>query len=260
MNKICIAGAGPGDPDLITVKLMHALAEADVVVMDRLVNFAIVEKYAAPDVEVISVGKEGYNNTSFSQQDINQLLVELYHQGKKVLRLKGGDVAFFSNVYDELLTLHYHAIPFEIIPGITAASGASAYTGIPLTARGYANNVQFLTFSEKHPFSVLHWKSLAFSKDTLVFYMATKKLHYLVSQLQAHSDEPKLLAVIEQATTPFQRVITFSLPRDNDKLFSSTFHTPALVIIGDVVSLHDDFGWYQTSYEEGTVFKTLATI
>src|SRR5215831_10236075 len=137
-GKVVIAGAGPGDAELITIKLQKRLKEAEVIITDRLVNPAIIEENAKKDVEVIFTGKQGYHDGSVSQEEINKLIVQHALAGKKVLRLKGGDVAFFSNVLDELRCLTVNEIEFEIIPGITAASGASAYAGIPLTARGFS--------------------------------------------------------------------------------------------------------------------------
>src|SRR5262245_45630785 len=143
IGTVTLAGAGPGDVDLITVKLQKRLSEADVIIVDRLVNSSIIELYARKDVEIVFAGKQGYSDASSLQQEISDAIVGHAKQGKKVMRLKGGDIAFFSNVLDELIALKNNNIPFEIIPGITAASGASAFAGIPLTARGYSQSVQF---------------------------------------------------------------------------------------------------------------------
>src|SRR5688572_19263650 len=144
-GKVTLAGAGPGDAELITVKLMKRLKEADVIITDRLVNPLIIKEHARKDAEVVFTGKQGYNEASVSQEEINSLIVRHANEGKTVLRLKGGDLAIFSNVLDELQTLVTNEIEYELIPGITAASGASSYSGIPLTARGYSQAVQFLT-------------------------------------------------------------------------------------------------------------------
>ncbi len=130
-GKVILAGAGPGDPELITLKLQQRLAVADVIIVDRLVNPEIIDRFADKNALTLMTGKQGYHDGSVAQDDINKLMVGHARNGKTVLRLKGGDVAFYSNVLDELLSLHEHEIPFEIIPGITAGSGASAYTGIP---------------------------------------------------------------------------------------------------------------------------------
>ncbi|MBC7587288.1 MAG: uroporphyrinogen-III C-methyltransferase, partial [Chitinophagaceae bacterium] len=157
-GKVILAGAGPGDAELITVKLQRRLAEADIILTDRLVNPEIIELFANTYAEVIMTGKQGYNQTSHSQNEINEIMVEHALKGKTVLRLKGGDVAFFSNILDELIALEENNIEFEIIPGITAASGASASTGIPLTARGYSKSVQFLTYNPNSSYAPEAWK------------------------------------------------------------------------------------------------------
>src|SRR5688572_22832735 len=175
-GKVIIAGAGPGDVDLITVKLQRCLGSAEVIIVDRLVNPAIIDQYADANALVLMTGKQGFHDGSVAQEDINKLLVGHAKNGKTVLRLKGGDVAIYSNVLEELQALSEHGIPYEIIPGITAASGASAYAGIPLTARGYAKGVQFITFNPCSFYTPEKWKSLATSQDTLVFYMASKSL------------------------------------------------------------------------------------
>ncbi|CEJ67980.1 Uroporphyrinogen-III C-methyltransferase [Chryseobacterium oranimense G311] len=133
--QVFLVGAGPGDPDLITVKAVKAIAKADVILCDRLVSPEIIEHYAGKKAEIVYVGKECSKNASTPQPRINTLIVDYALQGKTVVRLKGGDISFFSNVLDELQVLKQHNIPFEIVPGITAASGAAAYAGMPLTAR-----------------------------------------------------------------------------------------------------------------------------
>src|SRR5205809_1286062 len=211
-NKVVIAGAGPGDAELITLKLQKRLREADVIITDRLVNPAIIEEHALKNVEVIFTGKQGYHDGSVSQEEINQLMVRHALAGKKILRLKGGDVAFFSNVLDELRCLTVNEIEFEIIPGITAASGASAYAGIPLTARGFSRGVKILTLTQCKHYSSETWKQLANSNETMVFYMASKHLGELVELLLRYTRKPNTpLAVIEQATTVYQKVHISSL-------------------------------------------------
>src|SRR5258705_3310797 len=185
-GKVYLAGAGPGDADLITVKLRNKLGEADVIITDRLVNPKIITANAKKDALVLLAGKQGYNSESFIQEKINHLIVEHALAGKMVVRLKGGDVAFFSNVLDELISLQENNIPFEIIPGVTAASGASAYSGIPLTARGHAQGVQFVAFNPTNELTREQWKALAATSDTLVFYMAAKNIIELTEQLLRH--------------------------------------------------------------------------
>jgi uroporphyrin-III C-methyltransferase len=257
-GKVILAGAGPGDADLITVKLQKRLAEADIIITDRLVNPAIIERNARKDAEILFTGKQGYNDASSSQEEINQLIVQHAVNGKIVLRLKGGDIAFFSNVLDELQTLVQHHIPFEIIPGITAASGASAYAGIPLTARNFSQAVQLLTFNPNSRYSSEKWKQLANSRDTLVFYMAAKNVVDLAELLLRYTRTPNTsLAVIEQATTIHQQVYLTTLQKCAVDFAGKSFHSPSLVIVGDVATLHQEFHWFQTTEEAGSIFKDL---
>jgi uroporphyrin-III C-methyltransferase len=256
-GKVILAGAGPGDPDLITLKLQQRLSEADVIIADRLVNPAIIQDHAGKDAEIILAGKQGYNDASLPQEEITALIIKHALAGKKVLRLKGGDVAFFSNVLDELNALYQHNIPFEIIPGVTAASGASAYAGIPLTARGYAQGVQFIALNPTGDLSIEQWKALAATTDTLVFYMASKNLFELVRQLLGHfKDSSTPLAVIEQATTAHQQVHTTTLANCQTDFANQSFSSPSLVIVGNVVTLHEQFNWFEGK-EKGSVFEEL---
>lgn len=259
-GTVILAGAGPGDPDLITLKLQKRLAEAEVIIVDRLVNPAIIDVHASADALVLMTGKQGYHDGSVGQQDINKLIIGHALNGKTVLRLKGGDVAFYSNILDELNSLSEQGIPYEIIPGITAASGASAYAGIPLTARGYSKAVQFITFNPCSYYPPEKWKALAVSNDTLVFYMAARGLFSLTELLLRYTKRPSTpLAIIEQATTQHQQVSLTTL-KDAAKDFAGmSFGSPSLVIIGDVVSLYEKFNWFNTSQEKGSVFKALVT-
>ena len=253
-----IAGAGPGDAELITIRLQKRLAQADIIISDRLVNPEIIKEYAAKEAVVIFTGKQGYHDGSFSQEEINKLIVRHALAGKKVLRLKGGDVAFFSNVLDELRCLTINEIEFEIIPGITAASGASAYAGIPLTARGFSRDVRILTLTQCKQYSPEAWKQLANSRDTLVFYMSSHHLDDLVEFLLRYSCKPNTpLAVIEQATTIHQRVHTTTLKKFKKDFERKHFSSPSLVIIGKVVNLYQQFNWFKSG-EEGSVFNTLS--
>jgi uroporphyrin-III C-methyltransferase len=252
-----IAGAGPGDAELITIKLQRRLAEADVIITDRLVNPEITQRYAREDATVILTGKQGYHDGSISQEEINALIVRHALDGKKVLRLKGGDVAFFSNVLDELRCLAVNQIDFEIIPGITAASGASAYAGIPLTARGFSKEVKILTLTECKHYTSESWKQMANSSETLVFYMTAKHLDDLVELLLRYTRRPSTpLAVIEQATTVHQQVHTSTLKNCSRDFAGRKFSSPSLVIIGKVVNLHQQFNWFKAK-SRGSVFTEL---
>jgi uroporphyrin-III C-methyltransferase len=254
---VTLAGAGPGDAELITLKLQKRLAEAEVIITDRLVNPVIISSHAAKDANILFAGKQGYNDGSYSQEEVTALIIEHALQGKKVLRLKGGDVAFFSNVLDELNALTEKNIPFEIIPGITAASGASAYAGIPLTARSHSQGVQILTYNPNSYYNPETWKHLANSSDTLVFYMAAKNICDLAELLLRYSKKSMTkLAVIEQATTVHQQVHISTLNDCARDFAGKTFSSPSLVIIGDVVKLHEQFNWFNST-EAGTVFQNL---
>ncbi len=256
-GKVILAGAGPGDAELITVKLQKKLGEADVIITDRLVNPAIISDHVRQDAKVIFAGKQGYNAASLSQEEVTALIIDHAKAGKTVLRLKGGDIAFFSNVLDELIALQKNKIPFEIIPGITAASGASAYTGIPLTARGYAQGVQFISYNPNSDTTIAKWKGLAANDDTLVFYMAGKIINSLIDLLLLYSRPQQTpLAVIEQACTPNQQVHISTLENGIKDFQDINFSSPTLIIVGEVVRLHHDFNWYSSS-KPGTVFQEL---
>ena len=257
-GKVILAGAGPGDPDLITVKTAQYLQIADVVLVDRLVSQQILDNYVRPDTEIIHVGKQCRLGVSTPQETINNLMVHHALLGRLVVRLKGGDVSIFSNILDELETLTIHHIPYEIIPGVTAALGAAAFAGIPLTARGYATSVRFLTSYKSTVISEDYWKELADTDDTLVFYMSSETLDEVVENLIANNiHEDKLLAVIEQATTPLQNVHVTNLYDYKTTLKDCSFISPSLVIIGKVVSLHEKFRWLENSNSSEYYFKPI---
>ena len=250
-GKVVIAGAGPGDPELLTLKAARALQCAEVILVDRLVSDVIIPMYANLKAEIIHVGKQCRRGVSTSQESINELMVKHAKAGKYVVRLKGGDVSIFSNILDELETLAANDIPYEIIPGVTAALGAAAYSGIPLTARGYSTGVRFLTFYKSDVISEKYWKELAASDDTLVFYMASETLQGVIENLVSHNiAEEKLLAVVEQATTPFQQVHVTSLYKYEKNLKGKTFLSPSLVIIGKAVALQKQFAWFRSRNPE----------
>jgi len=257
-GKVIFAGAGPGDPELVTIKVAKYLQQADVVLTDRLVSEEILTKYVRPVTEVIHVGKQCRGGVSTRQQAINDLLVHYALLGRLVVRLKGGDVSIFSNIKDELETLVVHKIPYEIVPGVTAALGAAAYAGIPLTARGFATAARFLTYYSSDVVKDKYWKELADTNDTLVFYMSSETLTKVVSNLVANKiSADKLLAVIEQATTPFQKVHITSLYAYKKNLEGHSFISPSLVIIGRVVTLHEQFAWLNTGNSREHYFKPL---
>lgn len=257
--NVIIAGAGPGDPDLVTVKTAKALRQAQVILVDRLVSQEILENYASPEAEIVYVGKQCRSPDTTPQASINDLLLEYALLGKRVVRLKGGDVSIFSNILDELQTLVDHGIPYEIIPGITAALGAAAYAGIPLTARQHATAVRFLTFYTYSNLTNAYWRELAQTDDTLVFYMSSERLPELVQQLTRHGiAEEKQLAVVEQATTPLQHVQTCSLYDFAQQMEGKTWVSPSLVIIGRVVNLHQEFKWFTNNPTREHYFKPVS--
>ena len=243
-GKVILAGAGPGDAELLTLKAYRYLQSAEVVLTDRLVSEVIITQYVNPKAEILFVGKQCGRGASTPQTTINDLLVHYALQGKLVVRLKGGDVSFFSNVLDELKTLIQHGISYEIIPGVTAAAGASAYAGIPLTARGYATSVRFLTCYKSDVVSETYWKELAATDDTLVFYMSAETACHVVSKLIENGvDAAKKIAVVEQASTPLQNIYTADLNEFNKQFERHRFRSPSLLIIGKVVQLHETFQW-----------------
>ena len=256
IGKVIIAGAGCGDPELITVKVARYLQMADVVLTDRLVSKKILEAYVRLDATIIYVGKQCRRGFSTPQQTINDYIVEFALQGKLVVRLKGGDVSIFSNILDELQTVKSHQIPYEIIPGVTAALGAAAFAGIPLTGRGLSTAVRLLTSYKSDIVTAEYWKELARTNDTLVFYMSSETLDDVVENLVKYNIDPeKLLAIIEQATTPLQNVHISSLYDYDVNLKGKAFASPSLVIIGKVVALHKEFAWLPNSQSNDNYFK-----
>lgn len=255
-GKVILAGAGPGDPELVTLKTLRYLQEADVVLADRLVSPFILNCYVNPRAEIIYVGKQCRKGNSTPQSSINDLMVEHANEGKLVVRLKGGDVSIFSNILDELQALMQDNIVYEIIPGVTAALGAAAYSGIPLTARGYSTAVRFVTYYRSDVVTDEYWKELAATNDTLVFYMSAETLGSVVDHLLAnHISDDKKLAVIGQATTPEQRVMTCSLKNYKEVPGNEEYISPTIAIIGKVVALQEQFHWLENNNTPEEYFK-----
>jgi len=258
-GKLILAGAGPGDPELISVKAARYLGEADVILADRLVSEEIVKRYVPEGTEIIHVGKQCRRGLSTPQQIINELIITHCLAGKLVVRLKGGDVSIFSNILDELSTATTHGIPYEIIPGVTAALGAAAYGGFPLTARGYATAARLLTYYKSDVVTEAYWEELAKTDDTLVFYMSSETIETVAEKLTFyHIHEEKLLAVIEQATTPMQTVSIFNLYDAKKQLKGRSFISPSIIIIGKVVALHEQFAWVPNSGSRGAYFAPVS--
>ncbi len=257
-GKIFFVGAGPGDPSLLTVKAAKILSKADVVITDRLVSSEIISEYVNSAAHIIPVGKQGGSSASKSQHWISALLVQMAQKFSIVVRLKGGDVSLFSNILDELETIIAAGIPYEIIPGITAASGAAAYTGIPLTARNYATGVRILTYYADSAINDNAWKELARFDDTLVFYMTGKSLkHAVYKLLEAGADADTPFVVVEQATTPNQHVHQFILEDFLYNHHDTNFISPSLVIIGKVAALYEQFAWLPNNSNRSPFFKSL---
>ena len=244
-GKVALIGAGPGDPELLTLKAVRHLNHADIILTDRLVNEAIIQNHA-PQAVVIPVGKQCRKNKSTPQETINDLMVYHANAGRYVVRLKGGDVSVFSNIADELETLVEHDIPYEIVPGITAAIGVAASLGVPLTARGLSRGIRLLTYYNNTAIDAGEWENLATTTDTLVFYMSGETCLQLADRLIAFGKKPNTpILLAEQATTPLEVVTTSTLKDCLTEWKNRIFLSPALLIIGEVAALHNRYGWKQ---------------
>ncbi|HUX91810.1 MAG TPA: siroheme synthase CysG [Gallionellaceae bacterium] len=246
-GEVFLVGAGPGDPDLLTFKALRLMQKADVVLYDNLVSKPILEM-TRRDAERIFVGKMRGNHT-LPQEGINELLVRLALEGKRVLRLKGGDPFIFGRGGEEIEKLAEHKINFQVVPGITAASGVSTYAGIPLTHRDYAQSCVFVTGHLKDNSMDLDWEMLARPKQTIVVYMGLQGLEMLCAQLIKHglpSDTPA--AIVQQGTTPQQRAICGTLASLPVNPEVKTLQAPTLIIIGGVVSLREKLSWFKPGH------------
>lgn len=244
-GEVYLVGAGPGDPDLMTFKGVRLLQSADVVLYDRLVSPAVLE-LARRDAERIYVGKRRAEH-AVPQPAINQLLVSLAQQGKRVVRLKGGDPFIFGRGGEEIALLAAHRIPFQVVPGITAASGAACYAGIPLTHRDHAQSVRFVTGQTRDGKVDLDWSQFRAVNETVVFYMGLLGLPIICRELQAHGRSPDTpIGLIERATLEEQRVIVGTLATMEGIVQREQPRAPTLIIVGDVVKLHRELGWYRS--------------
>ena len=242
-GEVYLVGAGPGDPDLLTFRALRLMQQADVVVYDRLVSQGIMD-LIRKDAELIYAGKERAQH-SLPQESINQLLVRLAKEGKRVLRLKGGDPFIFGRGGEEISTLIDEKIPFQVVPGITAAAGCAAYAGIPLTHRHYSQAVIFATGHLSDGTVNLNWEMLAHKNQTLVFYMGLQGLDIICTNLKKHGLEPATpAALIMQGTTAHQKVIMGNLDSLPALIAKHDVEPPTLVIVGDVVQLHNTLRWF----------------
>lgn len=241
-GEVYLVGAGPGDPDLLSFKALRLMRQADVVLYDRLVSNQILS-LVRQDADLINVGKARSKHT-MPQDSINELLAKLALDGKRVLRLKGGDPFIFGRGGEEIETLAAQGVPFQVVPGITAAAGCAAYSGIPLTHRDYAQSVRFITGHLKNNTSNLHWQSLVSEHETLVFYMGLVALPVISEALRKHgmpSDMP--VAVVSKGTLPEQKVLISTLQNIAREVEESDIKAPTIIIIGRVVMLHEKLRW-----------------
>lgn len=244
-GEVYLIGGGPGDPDLLTFRALRLMQQADVIVYDRLISKEVLE-LTRRDAHRIYVGKER-DNHSVPQDQINQLLVDLAKEGKRVCRLKGGDPFVFGRGGEEIETLTANGVNFQVVPGITAALGSSAYAGIPLTHRDYSQSVVFVTGHLKDGSMNLNWKGLAQPNQTIVFYMGLKGLPVICEKLMENGLPADLpIALVQQATTPRQRVFTGTLGTMPELIANEEVKPPTLIIVGNVVKLHDKLNWYRS--------------
>ncbi|HJE52972.1 siroheme synthase CysG [Acinetobacter pseudolwoffii] len=243
-GEVYLVGAGPGDPELLTLKALRLMQQADVVIYDRLVSEPIMD-LCRRDAEKIYVGK-ARSNHAVPQDGINALLVKYASEGKRVCRLKGGDPFIFGRGGEEIEELFAAGITFQVVPGITAASGCSAYAGIPLTHRDYAQSVRFLTGHLKEGSPELPWRELVYENQTLVLYMGLVGLERICAQLIAHGQRADMpVALVSKGTTPEQKVVVGTLADIASKVSEHQIQAPTLTIIGEVVRLREQLQWHE---------------
>lgn len=241
-GEVYLVGAGPGDPELLTLKALRLMQQSDVVIYDRLVSDPILE-LCRRDADKIYVGKSRSNH-SVPQDGINQLLIRYANEGKRVCRLKGGDPFIFGRGGEEIQELFTENISFQVVPGITAASGCAAYAGIPLTHRDYAQSVRFLTGHLKYGSPELPWKELVYENQTLVVYMGLVGLETICKQLIAYGQRETMpVALVSKGTTAEQKVVVGTLSNIISKVHKHDIQAPTLTIIGDVVQLREKLQW-----------------
>ncbi len=242
VGEVYLVGAGPGDPDLLTFKALRLMQQADVVLYDRLVSEAVMA-LVRRDAELVYVGKKAGGESS-RQSDINEQLVQLANSGKRICRLKGGDPFIFGRGGEEIETLSENGIPFQVVPGITAASGCSTYSGIPLTHRDYSQSCRFVTAHLKGGKCDLPWDEFVADQQTIVFYMALSGAQNLSEQLIKHGMRESMpIALIEKGTTPEQNIYISTLVEMPQLIKTEKVGAPSLLIVGEVVKLHEKLNW-----------------
>ena len=242
-GEVYLIGGGPGDPDLLTFKAIRLMQQADIVLYDRLVSKPVLN-LVRRDATRIYVGKTAGDHP-VTQENINQKMVDYALEGNRVVRLKGGDPFIFGRGGEELETLAEQGIPFQVVPGITAASGCASYAGIPLTHRDHAQSVRFIAGHHRSGKLDLNWKELAQPNQTLVFYMGLNGLETICEQLKAHGLDANMpVALIEKGTSDKQRVFTGDLDTLPSIVRKAEAKAPTLIIVGTVVSLHDKLAWF----------------
>jgi uroporphyrin-III C-methyltransferase/precorrin-2 dehydrogenase/sirohydrochlorin ferrochelatase len=240
---VSLVGAGPGDPELLTLRALRVLQRADTVLYDHLVAPALVE-FARPEAERIYVGKE-QDNHALAQDELNALMVRLARAGRRVVRLKGGDPFIFGRGGEEIEALAAQGVAFEIVPGVTAAAGAAAYAGIPLTHRDYAQSCVLVTGHLKNGEAQLDWRAIARPGQTIAVYMGVGALDTICRGLVAHGLAPALpAALVEKATLPAQRVVEGTLATLPGLAAAAGVRPPALLIAGEVVRLRERLAWF----------------
>lgn len=248
-GRVHLVGAGPGDPELLTLRALRLLQQCDTLVYDHLVSREVLD-FVNPRAERIYAGKQRACH-SMPQEDINLLLVRLARQGRQVVRLKGGDPFIFGRGGEEMEILAAHQVAFEVVPGITAACGVSSYAGIPLTHRDHAQSCLFVTGHLKDGSADLDWPALARPRQTVVIYMGLSALPSICKQLAAHGLPAHTpAAVVQQGTTVHQRVVTATLADLGERVAEAGLASPCLIIVGEVVRLREQLAWFEQARED----------
>lgn len=244
-GRVYLVGAGPGDPELLTLRAVRLLQQADAIVYDHLVSAAVLD-FASTAAERIYAGKRR-NEHTMRQEHINALLVKLAREGKQVVRLKGGDPFIFGRGGEELQVLAAHGVAFEVVPGVTAASGVASYAGIPLTHRDHAQSCMFVTGHLQDGTADLDWTSLVRPRQTVVIYMGLGGLAEICREMMLHGAAPNLpVAVVQDGSLASQKVVTGTLIDMPERVAQAGLQSPCLTIIGEVVKLHDALAWFKS--------------